>query len=112
MTDEVVCEREFNTVIDGESLPILAQLMKPVPDGSGWRCAYALTWPNGTVRRRSSIGVDSSQALILAFHAVSADLEFAPWPVRWFDNEEGDVGLPGFEDPETRTRVISPRGCR
>ncbi len=112
MTGEVICEREFNTVIDGETVPIIAQWMKPTPDGSVWRCEYALTWPDGTVRRRYSMGVDATQALILAFHAVSTDLELAPWPVRWFDNEEGYVGLPGFKDPETRTRVISPRGGR
>lgn len=112
MTAEVICEREFNTVIDGEAFPVLAQWMKPAPDGSAWRCAYALTWPDGTVRRRSSMGVDSTQALMLAFHAVSADLELAPWPVRWFDNEVGDHGLPAFKDRETRIRVVTARGKR
>lgn len=110
MTDEVICEREFNTVIDGEGFPVLVRWMKPEADGSSWRSEYSITWPTGLVRRRSAMGVDSTQALMLAFHAVSADLELADWPVRWFDNEPGDLGLPGFRDAETRIRVITSRG--
>ncbi len=32
------------------------------------------------------------------------------WPVRWFDNDVNDLGVPGFKDPETRIRVITTRG--
>ncbi|MDP1913269.1 hypothetical protein [Brevundimonas sp.] len=110
MTGEVICEREFNTVIDGETFPIVVRWMKPTPDHSDWRCEYSIAWPDASVRRGYAMGVDSTQALILAFHPVSTDLELAPWPVRWFDNEVNDLGLPGFRDPETRTRVITSRG--
>ncbi len=110
MTGEVICEREFNTVIDGEAFPIFVQWMKPDADGPHWRCEYKITSATGSVRRRYAMGVDSAQALILAFHAVSTDLELAPWPVRWFDDETGDLGLPGFNDRATRIRVITSRG--
>ncbi|WP_332676548.1 DUF6968 family protein [Brevundimonas sp.] len=96
MTDDVVCEREFNTVIDGEVVPILVQWMKPTHEGLHWRCDYSIAWPDRPVRRFHAMGVDSAQALILALYMVRAELETAPSPVRWFDNE-ADLGLPAFE---------------
>lgn len=109
MTDEVVCEREFNTVIDGEAVPILVRWVKPQPDQADWRCEYVITWPNGSVRRGYAMGVDSAQALILAFRSVSTDLELTPWPVRWFENAD-DLGLPTFNVSDHRIRVITARG--
>ena len=111
MSENVVCEREFNTVVDGEAFPFVVRWMQPTPDQSDWRCEYSITWPDGSVRQGYAMGVDSTQALILAFHTVSTDLELAPWPVRWFDNDVNDLGLPGFRDPETRIRVITTRGA-
>lgn len=110
MSGQAICERELNTVIDGEAFPIFVQWMKPTPDGSSWRCECVIAWPDGSLQRSYAMGVDSTQALILAFHRVSSVLELAPWPVRWFDNEEDDLGLPGFRDRETRVRVITSRG--
>lgn len=96
MTDDVVCERKFHTTVDGEILPILVQWMKPTTDGLHWCCDYSIAWPDRPVRRFHAMGVDSAQALILALHMVSAELETASSPVRWFDNE-ADLGLPAFE---------------
>lgn len=110
MTEEVICEREFNTVVDGEAFPVFVRWMKPTSDRSSWRCDCEITWPDGLVSRSYAMGVDSTQALILAFHRISSVLELAPWPVRWFDNEPDDLGIPGFKDAETRIRVITSRG--
>ena len=107
MTGEVICEREFNTVLDGEPVPILVQWMKPRPDGRDWRCDYSIAWPTRPMRRGYAMGVDSTQALVLALSMASAELEFGDWPVRWFDT---DLGLPTSISPERRIRVVTPRG--
>jgi len=111
MTDEVVSEREFNTAIDGAAVPILVQWMKPQPDGDDWRCEYLIAWPDRPVRRGYAMGVDSAQALILALSKSSTELEFGAWPVRWFDNEVNDLGLPNSAGPDRRIRVVTLRGA-
>ena len=108
MTDEVICEREFKTVFDGDPVPILVQWMKPRPDGRDWRCDYSIAWPDRPLRRGYGIGVDSAQALLLAFSCVSAELESGAWPVQWFDS---DLGLPSSIGPGRRIRVVTPRGA-
>ena len=111
MTREVVCEREFNTVLDGETIPILVQWMKPQPDGTDWRCDYSIAWPDRPLHRGYAMGVDSAQALVLAFSMASGELEFGAWPVRWFDNEVNDLGLPNSAGPDRRIRVVTLRGA-
>ena len=107
MSDEVVCEREFNTVIDGQTTPFHVRWMKPAPDRTAWRCDYTIAWPRRPMRRRSAIGVDSTQALLLAMKPVAGELYDAEPQVFWWEPDD-ILGLPvhdGDEDLETaRTR--------
>lgn len=92
----VVCEREFNAIIDGESFPFSVEWMQPAPDQNDWRCELVIHWPTGPAMSYA-VGVDSTQALILAFYRAQTLLETGPWPVRWFDHPPGSLGLPGFD---------------
>ncbi len=88
MTGDVVCEREFNTVIDGQTFPVLVQWMKPAADGPHWRCEYSIAWPHGSVRQRYAMGVDSTQALLLAMKGASGELYDAKPQVFWWDPDD------------------------
>jgi hypothetical protein len=67
--------------------------MKPKPHDEGdWRCDYTFTLATEVVREASAYGVDSTQALVLAFSKVASELETRGFPIFWF--EEGDsLGL-------------------
>ena len=104
-TGEVICEREFLALIGGEGFPLLVQWMKPAHDkrrtddeSAPWRCDYVIHWPDQPARRRYAMGVDSTQALILALSIVETELQTGPWPVRWFDDIKS-LGLPVLEMP-------------
>ena len=88
MSDEVVCEREFNMVIDGQTTPFHVRWMKPAPDRTAWRCDYTIAWPDRPMRRRSAIGVDSTQALLLAIKVAAAELYDAEPQVFWWDPDD------------------------
>ena len=105
MTDDVVCEREFKALIGGDAVPFPVQWMKPKPDprrpnddNVHWRCDYVIHWPDQPKCRRYAMGVDSTQALILALSIVETELRTGPWPVCWFD-ELTFLGLPVLEVP-------------
>lgn len=100
---EVICEREFTSLIGGERFPFLVHWMKPEPDrpvSSGqhvsWRRDYIINWPDQPARRRYAMCVDSTQALILALSVVESELRDATWPVHWFDDTVS-LGLPALE---------------
>lgn len=100
MTEQVICEREYTAMVDGEAFPLLVQWTKPVSDRGDWRCDYSINWPDRPVRRSHAMGVDSTQALVLALFLVGTELETGPCPVRWLDGLSG-LGLPGIEPPIT-----------
>jgi hypothetical protein len=102
---EVICEREFLALNGGEGFPLLVQWMKPEPDQrrpndqhTHWRCDYVIHWPGQPAHRRYAMGVDSTQALVLALSIVETELLTGPWPVRWFEDMKS-LGLPLLEMP-------------
>jgi len=104
-TGEVICEREFLALIGGEGFPLLVQWMKPAHDkrrtddeSAPWRCDYVIHWPGQPAHRRYAMGVDSTQALVLALSIVETELLTGPWPVRWFEDMKS-LGLPLLETP-------------
>ena len=92
----IICEREFSTVFDGVEHPFVVQWMRPAPDQNDWRCEFVIHWPTGPAVRSYAMGVDSTQALVLALHNAQTRLETSPWSVRWFDHPPGELGLPSF----------------
>ncbi|CAN5120016.1 hypothetical protein BH10PSE1_BH10PSE1_33470 [soil metagenome] len=99
MTD-VICEREFNTTIDGVVYPIRVSWDRPQPDRGDWRCDFRIVWPDGKISNGYAPGVDSTQALVLALYQISGRLETAEMPVFWFDNAENELGLPTYSSAE------------
>ena len=102
---EMICEREFLALVGGEGFPLLVQWMKPAHDKrrtddecAPWRCDYVIHWPGQPAHRRHAMGVDSTQALVLALSIVETELQTGPWPVRWFDDRKS-LGLPLLEMP-------------
>lgn len=100
----VICERVFQQIVAGEASPLRVAWRRPVEDRNGWACDYVIEWPDRPWRSRRIFGVDALQALLLAMKMASSELLEADPPVFWLDQAEGDLGLPGFDDPEARTR--------
>ncbi|MBJ7483430.1 hypothetical protein [Brevundimonas sp.] len=71
---DVVCEREFNTTIDGVVRSIKVSWDRPQQDRGDWRCEHRIVWPDGTATTGYGVGVDSAGALLLAMKQVSAIL--------------------------------------
>ena len=112
MSDEVACERTFQTLVADEPRPVVVEWFRPRADQNDWRCDYAIHWPHRPMTRRYAMGVDSAQALLLAMKAVSAALYDAEPPVFW--HEPDDVlDLPLMRGDETleaaRSKGHSPR---
>lgn len=94
LPEGVACERAYRVVIDGEPKPLLCRWFIPQPHPEGdWECRIEITWPDGRVRKRTSGGVDATQALMLAFSLVATDILVSDNPIFWFE-EHDDLGLP------------------
>ena len=94
MSDQpVICERIYQTLIDGEARPVRVAWMQPIPDERDWRCHYVIEWPHRPRVARRVFGVDSTQALLLAMQTVSAELYSAEPQVFWFEPDD-ILGLP------------------
>jgi hypothetical protein len=91
---EPICERRFTAIVDGEETPATVRWMKPHPDGNDWRCEWTLTLGAGAPRHKYAMGVDSTQALVLAFAYALAVLATYEHRVFWFEPDD-DLGLPG-----------------
>jgi hypothetical protein len=90
----VACERTYQMLIGGEPKPVLCRWFAPEPHPEGdWMCHAEVTWPGGRVQKRSAGGIDSAQALILAFSAVGVELLIRDEPVYWSELDD-DLGLP------------------
>jgi len=62
------------TVRDGETeTEVPVRLFAPVHEGRSWGCRYEIDWPHGQ-KAVTARGVDSVQALVIAFQMVGAEL--------------------------------------
>jgi hypothetical protein len=94
LPEGVACERTYQVVIGGVPQPLLCRWFVPEPHPEGsWDCRVEITWPNGRVRKITSGGVDSAQAMILAFSYVATEILANDASIYWFD-EHDDLSLP------------------
>jgi len=61
------------------------------PDDPRWRCKFTINYPDETSTKQSSVGIDSTQALLLALSAVKAELKESEHGINWLGNV--DLGL-------------------
>ena len=102
--DELVAFRTYEQ--DDGKVELMVFKPKPYPDPLGiiesddppWRCDFTLFFPDGEVRRDYAVGIDSIQALLLAFAGAAHRLRFvgdgttARRPtIRWLEGD--DLGL-------------------
>ncbi|HEY0599803.1 DUF6968 family protein [Brevundimonas sp.] len=89
----LVCDREFGVEIDGVERRVVVEWMRPVRDRGDWRCDWIIHWFDRPEARGCSMGVDSTQALLLAMGMVGGRLEHEAPTARWLDGDSG-LGLP------------------
>jgi hypothetical protein len=85
---DIVCEREYQTEIDGVVRPIQVSWDRPQPDQNNWRCDYRIFWPGGEVSNGYAGGADSTQALLLGMKQVSAILYHTQPPVFLYEPDD------------------------
>jgi hypothetical protein len=69
-----IAERILKIRQSGTEIEVPIRIDAPARDAtSAWSCAYEIGWPE-TLRRFSSGGVDSVQALLLALQMIGAEL--------------------------------------
>ena len=77
MTD-VIASRDYVIERDSARLPVRGEIGKPAPcpdHPDSWYCPFTISG-NGETRTFSAVGVDSIQALLMAFSALDASLEY------------------------------------
>lgn len=95
---DLVCDREFGVEIEGVERRIAVEWMRPVRDRGDWRCDWIIHWFDRPEVRGYAVGVDSTQALLLAMAMVGGRLEQEAPTARWLDGHYG-LGLPVDPDP-------------
>ena len=60
--------RQGNSITD-----LSIYLFAPEKDGTAWKCRYEIDWPQGK-RESAATGIDSMQAVVLAFQKIGTDL--------------------------------------
>ena len=70
----LIASRTLKLKADGAVVDVPVELFAPVRESNGaWRCVYTIGWPDGA-SRKSTFGVDSLQALILALQMIGVEL--------------------------------------
>ena len=75
---EVIASRDYMIERDSARIPLRSEIGKPAPcpeDGRDWYCPFTIIGAEQT-RTSSAVGIDSIQALLLAFSALHATLEY------------------------------------
>ncbi|WP_213982107.1 hypothetical protein [Sphingomonas sp. dw_22] len=74
------------------------------PDDPPWRCFYTIEFPDRETKCRASVGIDSIQALLLAFASAMGDLRYVgdgtpalrP-PLQWLGEDDLGLSIRHFE---------------
>jgi hypothetical protein len=105
--DDIVAERRF----DSPEGPVVLRFHRPLPWPSDtvdrepdWVCWYSIRFSSGEAKRHSSVGVDSTQALLLAFASAMGDLRYVgdgtgtrrP-PLQWHGGDDLGLTINHFE---------------
>jgi hypothetical protein len=74
---EVIASRDYVIERDSTRLSLRGEIGKPAPcpDHQDWYCPFTISGA-GDTRTSSAVGVDSIQAILLAFSALRATLEY------------------------------------
>lgn len=95
----VVAERTMWRGDDGKAVNV--RVFKPIPDpeepDATWACGFEITGLGQTIQDRA-LGVDSMQALMLAFQAIRGELQKSPIPVSFFSTAPGHTGFERYHD--------------
>ena len=97
MSQDVVCERTYQMVIDGQARPIPVRWLRPAPDAIDWCCEFQIDWPHQAPEHLKIYGVDSVQALYLALQMAASVLCTAQPPVFLYEPGD-DLNLPHLTD--------------
>ena len=104
---EVFASRDYVIERDSARIPLRGEVGKPAPcpdDGHDWYCPFTITGA-GQPRTSSAVGVDSVQAILLAFSALHSTLEYRAkgGKLTFVDGAPGTgielVGVSGGHDP-------------
>ena len=95
--NELICGREFGVTADDVERRLVVEWMKPRRDRGDWRCDFVIHWFDREPERGYSMGVDSTQALLLAMGAARSRVEHLAPEAFWLD-AKGDLGLPSIPD--------------
>ncbi len=74
---EVIASRDYVIERDSVRIPLRVEIGKPAPcpdDGPDWYCPFMI--PGAGETRTYAVGIDSVQAILLAFSALHATLEY------------------------------------
>jgi len=74
---EVIASRDYMIERDSVRIPLRVEIGKPAPcpdDGRDWYCPFMI--PGADQTRTCAVGIDSVQAILLAFSALHATLEY------------------------------------
>ena len=94
MSEDWICERTYQVVVNDEVKPFLVRWMRPAPDPVGdWSCCYRLEWPHRSHVDRKAFGVDSVQALYSAMQNAASELYTVEPSIFWFEPDDV-LGLP------------------
>lgn len=81
---------------NGEPQRVVAEWARPVRERVAWRCDFTIHWPHRDEMRGCAVGVDSTQALLLAMAKLAGRVELEVLDAEWLDS--GGLGLPETAD--------------
>lgn len=96
---DVVCERTYKMIIDGEARSVPVRWQRPARDEIDWCCEIQIDWTHQAPERLKAYGVDSVQALYLAFQMAASILSTTRPSVFLFEPGD-DLHLPHPQVPE------------
>lgn len=69
----MIARRTLRLTQEGGDIAIEIRVFAPEDSGQGWFCKYEIDWPEGK-QIMQGWGVDSVQAILLAFQMIGADI--------------------------------------
>ena len=104
--DDVVASRTFERD-DGEVVLLIHRPRldpKPGFDVDAWRCEYTIRFPDGELTKRSAVGIDGMQAMLLAIGGASSAMRYIGngtpekrSEIRWLEADQLGLTIPFYE---------------
>jgi len=93
---DVACDRDFTMLVGSEPRRVFVEWRRPTRWRGDWECRFTIYWPDRDADEMRAIGVDSTQALLLAMSTTATLL--GQRGVSWLDGSVG-LGLPNPQGP-------------